>query len=207
MPEFLTAPCMRKLPPLILHPFSDASSPGKLLEGSKASLMLQGILPNDTDSVDHLENLLLEGRVCEIRMLYYVGKDLLRWIEQCIDFVERDRDVDPDMLRAQTFASYLVDHAPEPVRIKLTNWGVQDYRSIFSRAIGFNSVFGDAPVRNQLAEHFIRHYHVYADSMYALWMKAQSYKQLTARSFDFDLYASAEYSRLLEQQWTEDEEE
>jgi hypothetical protein len=36
----------RKLPPLILHPFADPTGPDKLLESSRASLMLQGLLPS-----------------------------------------------------------------------------------------------------------------------------------------------------------------
>ena len=43
------------LPPLILHPFSDASGPGRLVESSRASLMLQGLLPSGELSVEELE--------------------------------------------------------------------------------------------------------------------------------------------------------
>jgi len=38
----------RKLPPLILHPFADAGGPEKLVESSRASLKLQGLLPQLT---------------------------------------------------------------------------------------------------------------------------------------------------------------
>src|SRR5262249_32750076 len=76
-----------ELPPLILHPFSDQSGPGKLVQSSRASLMLNGLLPNDESTEDELTRKLIEGRVCEIRMLFFVGKDLVRWINQCIDFV------------------------------------------------------------------------------------------------------------------------
>src|SRR3982751_3700050 len=79
-----------KLPPLILHPFSDSSSPQKLVQSSRASLMLQGLLPIETFTIDQLQSILLDGRYCEIRMLYYVGKDLLRWIEQSTEFVSRE---------------------------------------------------------------------------------------------------------------------
>src|SRR3989449_2173621 len=75
------------LPPLILHPFSDHSGPGKLVQSSRASLMLNGLLPHDESSEDELTRKLIEGRVCEIRMLFFVGKDLLRWIAQCLDFI------------------------------------------------------------------------------------------------------------------------
>jgi hypothetical protein len=69
------------LPPLILHPFADAGGPGKLVQSSRASLMLQGLLPSGELSRDQLDRSVLEGRYCEIRMLFYVGKDLRRWIE------------------------------------------------------------------------------------------------------------------------------
>ncbi|MEP6962079.1 MAG: hypothetical protein ABI995_08370, partial [Acidobacteriota bacterium] len=73
-----------QLPPLILHPFADASGPGKLAESSRASLMLQGLLPaGERDNLD-LENALLDGRYQEIRMLFYVGRDLVRWLQQCM---------------------------------------------------------------------------------------------------------------------------
>ena len=42
--------------------------------------MLNGLLPSDESTEDELTRKLLEGRICEIRMLYFVGKDLLRWI-------------------------------------------------------------------------------------------------------------------------------
>ena len=70
------------LPPLILHPFSDSSGPSRLVESSRASLMLQGLLPSGELSVEELELRLLDGRYCELRMLFYVGRDLMRWIEQ-----------------------------------------------------------------------------------------------------------------------------
>src|SRR5271163_5199102 len=75
----------RTLPPLILHPFADAGGPDKLVESSRASLMLQGLLPTGERSTEDLDLSLLEGRYCEIRMLFYVGKDLVRWIDQCLE--------------------------------------------------------------------------------------------------------------------------
>src|SRR5882757_946764 len=96
-----------KLPPLILHPFADAGGPDKLVESSRASLMLQGLLPSGERSQVDLDRALLDGRFCEIRMLYYVGKDLVRWIEQCMEHIARDPGVAPGSLRNQSFAAYL----------------------------------------------------------------------------------------------------
>jgi hypothetical protein len=59
----------KTLPPLILHPFADAAGPDKLVESSRASLMLQGLLPTGERSAEELDRALLDGRYCEIRML------------------------------------------------------------------------------------------------------------------------------------------
>ena len=50
----------RKLPPLILHPFADRTAPNRLLESSRANLMLQGLLPQGDRTKNDLENTLLE---------------------------------------------------------------------------------------------------------------------------------------------------
>src|SRR5208282_1112145 len=129
----------RKLPPLILHPFADAGGPDKLVESSRASLMLQGLLPSGERSTEELDRALIDGRYCEIRMLFYVGKDLVRWIEQCLEHISRDPALATRGIRYQSFAAYLVQHTPAPVQAKLRKWGVADYRSIFTRALGLNA--------------------------------------------------------------------
>src|SRR4051812_46144772 len=92
------------LPPLILHPFSDAGGPEALRESSRATLMLQGLLPEHEDGRDDLEKKVLDGRFCEIRMLYYVGKDIERWISQCLEAVERIPELRAQGLGWQSFA-------------------------------------------------------------------------------------------------------
>ena len=87
----LTQSIVRTLPPLILHPFADAGGPGKLVESSRANLKLQGLLPQGEATREDLDRALLDGRYSELRMLYYVGKDLARWIEQCLEFAERNQ--------------------------------------------------------------------------------------------------------------------
>jgi hypothetical protein len=189
------------LPPLILHPFSDPEGPTKLVESSRASMMLQGLLPAGTLSQDELDLTLLNGRYCEIRMLYYVGKDLVRWIEQCLEHVERDTDLKTLNYRSQSFAAFLVEDAPEPVRAKLKKWGVADYKSIFARALGLNAVFGEAPEQGQLAPDFIRNYYRFADQMYAVQQHQAAFARVPASEFDFELFASGEYSRMLAKEW------
>src|SRR5450631_1258314 len=97
-----------ELPPLILHPFSDQTGPRKLVQSSRASLMLNGLLPQGESTEEELTRKLLEGRVCEIRMLFFVGKDLLRWIAQSMDFVNSVEALKNSGVREQSFAEFLV---------------------------------------------------------------------------------------------------
>ena len=113
------------MPPLILHPFADAGGPGKLVESSRANLKLQGLLPAGEATRDDLDRALLDGRYSELRMLYYVGKDLARWIEQCLEFVERHQALPPQRsLLPELSLALLVQDAPTGVQAKLRKWGV-----------------------------------------------------------------------------------
>lgn len=199
----LDTPRVWTLPPLILHPFCDASGPGRLIEGSRASLMLQGVLPAGTHSREDLERQLLAGRYCELRMVCYIGKDLLRWIQQCLGVVEHAPDLSGRAIRLQSFAELVVDHPPEPVEEKLLAWGVTDFRSIFRRAIGLNSVFAEPPDRDGLAEEFIRNYHWYADQLFTARMGQTPFAELDPELFHFSVYASGEYAQMLEREWEE----
>ena len=192
------------LPPLILHPFSDTDGPGQLVESSRASLVLQGLLPRGDQDPEGLERTLLEGRYCELRMLFYVGRDLIRWIEQCEDFVNHTPELAGEGIRFQSFASMLVHDPPEPVKAKLSKWGVADYKGIFSRSIGINSVFVEPPAMKDLSVEFLRNYYRYADHLFAARLNLNSYTELNPRRFDFSLYASGEYTQMLEREWEED---
>ena len=194
---------MKKLPPLILHPFADTTGPEKLVESSRASLMLQGLLPLGERSRTDLDQSLLEGRFCEIRMLFYVGKDLLRWIEQCLEIAKRSPELRDAGLNYQCFASYLVNHTPKEVEAKLRKWGVVDYRSIFSRALGLSAILAAAPERHTLADEFVRNYYRYADQLFVLRQGEAPVADMLSFDFDFDIYASGEYSRMLEREWAE----
>lgn len=189
------------LPPLILHPFSDASGPGRLVESSRASLMLQGLLPTGELSNVELERRLLDGRYCEIRMLFYVGRDLLRWIEQCQEFVDTNLELADKGYKFQSFAAYLVENPPAKVVTKLKQWGVADYRAIFQRAIALNCVLADVPEREVLSAEFIRHYYRYADHLFLCRQHSTVFPELPADEFDFDLFASGEYARILAKEW------
>jgi hypothetical protein len=194
----------RKLPPLILHPFATTGGPDKLIESSRASLMLQGLLPSGQRSTEELDRVLLEGRYSEILMLFYVGKDLLRWIGQCLEYVNRNPELRGKGIRYQSFAALLVNQTPATVQAKLRQWGVSDYRSIFTRALGLSVMFADAPERAVLADEFIRNYYRYADQLYASRQNQTAFTTAEGVGFEFEIFASGEYARLLEREWEED---
>ena len=191
------------LPPLILHPFADAAGPNKLVESSRASLKLQGLLPSGESSQEDLDRTLLDGRYSELRMLFYVGKDLARWIEQCVELVDRHRDELPIGITRQSFATLLVQDAPASVQGKLRKWGVGDYKAIFTRALGLQCLFADAPEREVLSDDFVRNYYRYADQMFAVKQGEAEFTLIASRDFKFELYSSGEYSRMLERSWGE----
>jgi len=189
------------LPPLILHPFADATGPHKLAQSSQAGLILEGLVPPGERDKDELERTLLDGRLCEIRMLFYLGKDLHRWIEQCVDFADRVEELTAVTLGFDSFAELLIEDPPDGVREKLNRWGVGDYKSIFSRAIALRTLFADLPPDETLAPEFIRNYFRYTDQVYACRSQLANFQRISSANFDFSLYASGEYSRLLEREW------
>jgi hypothetical protein len=191
------------LPPLILHPFADSGGPDKLVESSRANLMLQGLLPVGERSSDDLERSLIDGRFCEIRMLFYVGKDLTRWIEQCLEHIDRNPEVRDSGIRYQSFAAYLVEHTPAAVQDKLRKWGVADYKAIFSRALGLCVLLGSAPVPDALSNEFIRNYYRYADHIFKIRQSETVFTDISTLGLEFEIYASGEYSRMLEREWAE----
>jgi len=193
-----------ELPPLILHPFNERVPPSALLENSKAALMLSGLIPSDGSDQEELKRRLLSGRYSEIRMLYFLGKDVLRWIEQCVEWGQREPELSGANIRPQSFAALLVADAPTAVKEKLVRWGVVDFASIFTRAVGLNAMFIQPPAFDTLAEEFLRNYHRYADSLYRCFLDSQPHGAVASASFHFDLYASGEYSRLLESEWAAD---
>jgi hypothetical protein len=194
----------RKLPPLILHPFADAGGPDKLVESSRASLMLQGLLPSGERTTDELDKSLLEGRYCEIRMLFYVGKDLVRWIDQSLEHVQRQPGFRDSGIKFQSFAAYLVNNTPLPVQAKLRKWGVADFKSIFMRALGLNAILAGVPERGALADDFVRNYYRYADSIFLCRQSQAQFTDIALMNFEFEIFASGEYSRMLEREWSED---
>jgi hypothetical protein len=189
------------LPPLILHPFNEHVPPSALLENSRAALILSGLAPDEGADREELRRRLAAGRYAEIRMLFFIGKDVHRWVDQCLDSLERSPNPVPEGLTRQSFAALLTTSPPETVKQKLIRWGVSDYPSIFSRAIGLNALFTTPPGLADLSAEFLRAYHRYADALYRCYTEEDSYLPISAKNFRFDLYASGEYTKLLESQW------
>ncbi len=198
-----TAIKTRELPPLILHPLAEEGSPESMLEGSRANLMLHGLLPHDTQSDDELIGKVARSRYLELRMLYFVGKDLERWLQQCAEFVENDRELIGQNYCQQSFASYLIESTPNGVRNKLLSWGVVDYRNIFVRALGLRSVFQELPSFDTISPTFLLDYHRFTDYLYACRQQLSPFTPIAVNTFVFEIYASAEYSQMLEKQWNE----
>jgi hypothetical protein len=191
-----------QMPPLILHPFSERASPETLLENSRAALILAGLLPGEGEDRFALHRKLLAGRYSEIRMLFFLGKDVFRWIGQCMEIVARDSGLSQCELRRQSFAGLLA--APPPnVREKLIHWGVMDYAAVFARGIGLNALFAEPPEFGILSEDFIRNYHRIADLLYQGFMENEPHRIAASKNFRFELYASGEYAKMLESEWQE----
>lgn len=193
-----------ELPPLILHPFSDRRGPDTLVECSRAQLMLAGVIPMDGFDREALEKRVIDGRICEVRMLYYVGLDLNRWLEECSEVAAHEEDLRETGLSKGSFADLLVLDSPSHVHAKLQGWGVTDYKSLFSRALGLNAVFASPPDASFAQADFLLDYHRFADGFFRCWKENQVGSPASPNSFTFELYASGEYSRILEREW-EDE--
>jgi hypothetical protein len=170
------------------------------MDSSRASLKMSGLLPTGDSNKDDLDNTLLDGRYSELRMLYYVGKDITRWVEQCLDCIGRKFPGSTD-IRAQSFIALLIQNTPEPIREKLQKWGVADYRALFSRGLGLNTIWASVPERTSLSDEFIRNYYRYTDQLFTSYQTQTVCAQLNIAHFPFELYSSGEYTRLLERSW------
>jgi hypothetical protein len=190
-----------RLPPLILHPFSTPEDTTVLMESSRASLALQGFLPRDETPSADLDQQLLRGRYAELRMLYYIGKDVGRWTEQCAETVQGASSFGERTIRPETFAVLLVQHIPAHVRLKLEGWGVLDFCALFRRSIGLHAVFREIPQAADFSPDFLRRYHRYLDQWYEQRLRDWAFDRPQPDEFTFDLYASGEYALLLEQSW------
>ena len=190
---------MSQLPPLILHPFNGGGDASDSLEGVRASLSLQGMAGSDEeDSV--LYRRMLAGRYQEVRMLVFLGKDIFRWLRQCAEQSGGGQGADSRIVE-QSFAALVVEEPPDAVKRKLEAWGVTDRRAVFSRAIGIHSLFSDPPSAETLSPIFLRNYHRFADHAFICFQHLKAFTPLDSKRYQFEIYASEEYARLLSDQW------
>ena len=178
---------------MILHPFSGGANANSVLRDS-AQLSLEDRTPDQ-------ERVYLGARYCELRMLCFIGKDATRWLEQCMDFVARQPELAGLDIREQSFAAMLTSQPPPEVAAKFRQWGVADYAAIFSRALGLATVFAHPPELRQVTEEFLRGYHHYADYLFACRQQMTPFEKIGPPQFRFELYASGEYTRILERQF------
>ena len=133
-------------------------------------------------------------------MLLFLGKDIFRWIDQCMDQMDRSGEIGL-RINAQCFSALVVDAPPASVKAKLEGWGVSDRRAVFSRAIGIRCLFGEPPDIDMLSPMFLENYHRFADYAYICFQQMKAYQPMDGTMFDFQIYASEEYSRILSEQW------
>jgi len=188
------------LPPLILHPFSNATDPVRLLAGSRA--LASG--PEETASrahqPDHLQRKLLLAKYCEIRMLCCIGKDLTRWIEQCLDYAARRQELREAGIGFHSFATLLVETPPAAITDKFLSWGVRDFQGIFARAIGLSSIFAELPGLGILSDQFLRDYYGITHQLYISSQRASRFLKLDPAEWMFDVFTSGEYIKIIERQ-------
>jgi hypothetical protein len=176
------------LPPLILHPFGRGLEPSSSSDSIKLALHLGGMGEPGLEKEP-----LLRARYTEFRMLSLIGKDVMRWIAQCMDFVGRDQTLADTGIRPQSFADLLVNRTPTGVAARFESWGVMDYRRVLARAIGVNAVFPTPPDFGVISMEFLEDYYSYADSLFACHQGLAPFTPLGSASFSFALYTSDEY--------------
>lgn len=193
-----------RLPPLILHPFSTPEDTSVLMDSSRASLTLQGFLPREEDPDGDLDRKLLKGRYAELRMLFYIGKDLIRWTEQCVESCHTSPYFEGRRLRPETFSILLVQFVPVHVKAKLEQWGVLDFQALFRRSIGLHTLFSDLPAAVTLNPQFLRRYHRHLDQWFDQKLRETVFDRPEPDEFVFDLFASGEYTMMLEESWSKE---
>ena len=144
---------------------------------------------------------LLDCRHCEVRILFYLGKDLTRWTGQCAEMADRDRELRDAGVREASFARLLAQDPPRALVEKMVRWGIPDCRAAFRQALGLSTLFRSLPAQEVLAEEFLCHYRRYAEAVYEASQHAGGFALIENVNFRFEMFASAEYVRLLEAQW------
>jgi hypothetical protein len=71
------------------------------------------------------------------------------------------------------------------------------------RAIAMNTLLATAPERHSLSEEFVRNYYRYADQMFTARQSQGAFASVQDLGFEFEIFASGEYSKMLEREWSE----
>jgi len=150
-----------------------------------------------------LNRWLTRGRFAELKMIFYIGKDLGRWLEQCVETAQLSGEFEGRAIRPETFAVFLVNYIPSHVRTKLEGWGVLDYCALFRRSIGLHTVFSEFPPAESFTPEFLKKYHRHLDWWYENRLNSATFERPGPTDFVFDLYASGEYTIMLEQSWSD----
>jgi hypothetical protein len=101
---------------LILHPFGRGLEASASCDSIKLALYLGGMGEAGLEKEP-----LLRGRYTEFRMLSLAGKDVMRWIAQCVDFAGRDAVLANSGIQPQSFADLLVNRTPPGVAARFEN--------------------------------------------------------------------------------------
>jgi hypothetical protein len=173
---------VRQLPPLILHPCNHRTQDTRLPEYMTR---------------DDISRQFFEGRYAELRMLCFVGKDINRWLEQCLD----DEELVAEGVTEAGLIGLLLFDPPTPIVKKMEEWRVGNFQVIFSRALGVNAAYPDPPAPEHVAEGFLRNMNHYADALFDCRLRQRNELELHNRDYHFEIYTSAEYTRLLESGW------
>jgi len=62
---------------------------------------------------------------------------------------------------------------------------------------------GSAPERRSLSDEFVRNYYRYADQLFLSRQNQVTYSGVEELGFEFEIFASGEYSKMLEREWAE----
>ncbi len=97
-------PDSSQLPPLILHPFSGGGGIGDPVRGNQRQSCADRVDPSRTKMTPSSSAACWPGRYQEVRMLIFLGKDLFRWLGQCVEFVASGEGADVRIIE-QSFRS------------------------------------------------------------------------------------------------------
>ena len=190
-----------QLPPLILHPFSGGNGVDDLLEGSRASLALQGLLESSEEEASSIAACCRAViRKCACSCFWARNFPLAAAVrgvcQRPLGF--RSARHRTELCRAGGGRS------ARSGALQAGKMGCNGSPRRFLRAIGLHSLFQDPPPADSLSPIFLKNYHRFADHAYICFQHLEAFLPLDARRFEFEIYASEEYARILSDQWEED---